>query len=330
MGKDKTGASQLDVSSLISKADSGDRRAIGRLLTTVESGAEPEVRLVIDQLYPRAGNAWVIGLTGAPGAGKSTLVSALAGEIRRRDRSVAILAVDPSSSLTGGAFLGDRIRMESHYMDRSVYIRSLASRGKLGGLSFAVPHATIVLDALGFEAIIIETVGVGQSEADITKIADSVGVVLAPGMGDSIQAAKAGISEIADVFVVNKSDQPGANQLASQVRDMLQFGPAGNDESHRHKWLTQVAHTTAIREDGVSDLMDILESHRKYLQDSGKLEELRRRRILHMVREIVLQRLRSQFEDIGGDKNERFTEMEVALRHGHVKPYSAADMLMPE
>jgi LAO/AO transport system kinase len=306
MMKEDTTADRIEISSLVSEASEGDRRALGRVLTQVESGSGAQVRMIMDRCYRQAGNAWVIGLTGAPGAGKSTLVNTLAAEVRKRRRSVAILAVDPSSSMSGGAFLGDRIRMGSHHLDDGVYIRSLASRGKLGGLSFAVPHAIIVLDAMGFDNIIVETVGVGQSEVEISKVADTVGVVLAPGMGDSIQAAKAGICEIANVFVINKSDQPGARQLAAHIKDTLHIGHGDKNEGPGSDWSPPVAHTAAVQDEGIAGLMDVLEAHRAWQWDTGKVEEAWWERMLYLVREIVLRRVRSQFDEVENSKSSRF------------------------
>jgi LAO/AO transport system kinase len=214
------------VDELVERLARGERRALARLLTLVEDGAPGRLREVVGALHPRTGGARVIGITGSPGVGKSTLTNALATELRARDRSVAVLAVDPSSPFSGGALLGDRVRMQGHHADPKVFIRSMASRGHLGGLSFATPQAVLVLDAAGFDEVIVETVGVGQSEVEIAATADTTVVALAPGMGDSVQAAKAGILEVADLFVINKADASGAGKLESELRSMLELGQA--------------------------------------------------------------------------------------------------------
>jgi LAO/AO transport system kinase len=224
------------VPELVAGLDRGERRALARLLTLVEDGRPEQLRELVAALYPRTGRARVIGITGSPGVGKSTLTDAIATELRSRDRSVAILAVDPSSPFSGGALLGDRVRMQSHHADDKVYIRSMASRGHLGGLSFATPQAVLVLDAAGFDDVIIETVGVGQSEVEIAASADTTVVALAPGMGDGIQAAKAGILEVADVFVINKADGPGAGKLASELQGMLELGHSLEDADAPASW----------------------------------------------------------------------------------------------
>ncbi|MEX1165177.1 MAG: methylmalonyl Co-A mutase-associated GTPase MeaB [Nitriliruptor sp.] len=214
------------VDDLVQRLARGERRALARLLTLVEDGAPGQLREVVAALHPRTGSARVLGITGSPGVGKSTLTNAIAAELRSRDRSVAVLAVDPSSPFSGGALLGDRVRMQGHHADPDVFIRSMASRGHLGGLSFATPQAVLVLDAAGFDDVIVETVGVGQSEVQIAATADTTVVAMAPGMGDSVQAAKAGILEVADVFVINKADASGAGKLESELRGMLELGRA--------------------------------------------------------------------------------------------------------
>jgi LAO/AO transport system kinase len=291
----------------------------------VEDGSPEKLRALIGALYPRTGTARIIGITGSPGVGKSTLTNALAAELRRRDRTVAILAVDPSSPFSGGALLGDRVRMQSHYADAGVYIRSMASRGHLGGLSFATPQAALVVDAAGFDDVIIETVGVGQSEVEVAATADSTIVALAPGMGDSIQAAKAGILEVADVFVINKADHGGAGKLESEIRGMLEMGHAAGSDGD---WWPPICRTVAVRDEGISELVDALGDHRDHLERSGGLDERRRARALHAVREIALERIRSRFHrlDRHGDPLLEALADRVATRQ--TDPYAAADELL--
>ena len=249
----------------LDRALSGDTRALGRLLTTVEDGA-PKVRELIRELLPRTGQARVIGLTGAPGVGKSTLTAALVGAFRTAGRRVAVLAVDPTSPFTGGALLGDRIRMQEHATDEAVFIRSMATRGHLGGLAAATPQAIRVLDAAGFELVIIETVGVGQAEVAIASLADSVAVLLAPGLGDAVQAAKAGILEVADLFIVNKADKPDAQQVVRDLRGMLALGAS------QEGWKPPIVTTTATTGDGLAEVVTRLDAHWDWLAESGELK----------------------------------------------------------
>src|SRR6266568_2153449 len=227
----------MDPAQLAQSLRSGDRRTIARLISLVED-EDPGIKDVVRALGPLAGNAYVIGLTGSPGVGKSTLAAALVSVVRKQDLKVSVLAVDPSSPFTGGALLGDRLRMQEHATDPGVFIRSMATRGHLGGLAWAVPHALRVLDAAGADVIVLETVGVGQAEVDVAHAADTTLVMLAPGMGDSVQANKAGILEIADIFVVNKADKEGARKTAMDIEQMLQLGVMGD-------WMPPVIKTVA-------------------------------------------------------------------------------------
>ncbi|MGH8908585.1 MAG: methylmalonyl Co-A mutase-associated GTPase MeaB, partial [Egibacteraceae bacterium] len=219
----------MESSELVERLLAGERRALARLVTRVEDGSRERLREVVALLHPHTGRAQLVGVTGSPGVGKSTLVSALIGEWRRRGRTVAVLAVDPTSPFSGGALLGDRVRMQEHVLDDGVFVRSMASRGQLGGLSWAATQGLAVLDAAGFDVVVVETVGVGQAEVEIASVADTTVVVLAPGMGDAIQAAKAGILEVADVFCVNKADRDGADRTVQQLREMQRLGEGGRE-----------------------------------------------------------------------------------------------------
>jgi LAO/AO transport system kinase len=318
----------VTVDELIDGLERGERRALARLLTVVEDGAAERLRQVIGALYPRTGRARVIGITGSPGVGKSTLTNAIAAELRGQGRSVAILAVDPSSPFSGGALLGDRVRMQSHHADPGVFIRSMASRGHLGGLSFATPQAVLVLDAAGFDDIIVETVGVGQSEVEVAATADTTVVALAPGMGDGIQAAKAGILEVADVFVINKADHGGAGKLESELRGMLEMGHALEDADHPAGWWPPIVRTVAVRSEGLPDLVDTFATHAAHLANSGEGERRARERALHTIREIALEQIRLRFArlDDGDDPLLDALASKVVVRD--LDPYTAADELL--
>ena len=251
----------------LEKARAGDVRALARLLSLVEDES-PQVRIVIKDLLPDTGGARIIGLTGSPGVGKSTMTSALVGAFRAAGRRVAVLAVDPTSPFTGGALLGDRVRMQEHAADEHVFIRSMASRGHLGGLAASTPQAIRVLDAAGFEVILIETVGVGQAEVAVASLADSVVVLLAPGMGDAIQAAKAGILEVADLFVVNKADKPDAQQVVRDLRNMIALADRTEDD-----WKPPIVTTVATRNEGIQELVQPAEPALGLAQRHRRAEE---------------------------------------------------------
>ncbi len=251
-----------DIGDLLARADSGAVRAIARLLSVVEVGGDPAAALAA-ALVGRTRTAVVIGLTGAPGAGKSTITAALVGAYRARGARVAVLAVDPSSPFTGGALLGDRVRMGDHVLDHGVFIRSMSSRGHLGGLAAATPAAVDLLAALGFDVVLIETVGVGQSEVDVMDLADTVAVAVAPGMGDGIQAAKAGILEIADVLVVNKADHDGARSTVRDLKSMVALGRSGTAKPR--EWRIPVLSTVAVRGVGIDELVAAFDAHHKHL-----------------------------------------------------------------
>jgi len=316
---------------LIEAAAAGDRRAVARLISLVED-ASPRMREVSALLAGRTGAARVIGLTGAPGVGKSTTTSALVGAYRSRGMRVGVIAVDPSSPFTGGALLGDRIRMSEHATDPDVFIRSLATRGSLGGLSWATPQALRVLDAAGFDIVLVETVGVGQAEVDIASLADTTLVLLAPGMGDGVQAAKAGIMEIADVLVVNKADRPGADQTYRDLVTMTRAAvtrSAGTTEAGAEAadWRPTVVRVTASEGRGIEDLVEAIERHDRWLRASGELERRRLRRAADEIAQIALAAFRERLGDLhGGTLLDRLAAAVVA---GRVDPYTAADQILP-
>jgi LAO/AO transport system kinase len=267
----------------------GRAREIGRALSAVErEGGAPEL---LRSLFPRTGRARILGITGPPGAGKSTLVQRLAQSYRRRGHRVAIVAVDPSSPFTGGAILGDRIRMSEIFTDPGVFIRSMATRGALGGLARATGDAVDVLDAAGYDPVVVETVGVGQDEVDIVKAADTTAVVLVPGLGDDIQAIKAGILEIADVFVVNKADREGADRTAAEIAAMLDFTPG-------RAWRPPIVRTVAPRGEGVEEMVEAIASHQTFLRSAGEGERRRRRRAGERIRQLLEERFRRDMEAV--------------------------------
>lgn len=289
---------------------------MARLISLVEDG-HPALPEVMAALAKHAGGAHVIGLTGSPGVGKSTTTAALITALREQGKRVAVLAVDPSSPFSGGALLGDRIRMEHHATDPGVFIRSVASRGHLGGLSFATPQALRVLDAAGFDVILLETVGVGQSEVEVAARADTTVVIVAPGMGDGIQAAKAGILEIGDVFVVNKADRAGADDTVRDLRHMIQLG----NRERSVDWRTPVVRTVASRGDGIPDLVDSLGAHWDWLSSSGALDDRRRRRAQAEIEAIALATLRRRLGDGQGLVTDALA---AAVASGDTDVYAAA------
>jgi LAO/AO transport system kinase len=306
--------------SLIAAARTGDARAVARLVSLVEDES-PQLREVMKAIAPLTGRARVAGLTGSPGVGKSTVTSALVRCYREQGLRVGVLAVDPTSPFSGGALLGDRIRMQDHSTDQGVFIRSMASRGHLGGLSWTTPQALRILDAAGFEVILVETVGVGQAEVEIASLADSTVVVVAPGMGDSVQAAKAGILEIADIFVVNKSDRPGAQEAVRDLRTMLamaRYDPA--------EWKPPIVSTTAGTGEGIGDLVARLDEHWSWLGKSGELDRRRRARAGEEVSAIAVTALRERLGVLPGES--RLQELAAQVASGEIDPYTAADELI--
>ena len=273
---------------LVAGVRSGDRRALARAITLVENGDALAYDVVAD-LYPDTGRAFAVGLTGPPGVGKSSLISALVRHVRADDRSVGVVSVDPSSPFTHGALLGDRIRLADHFLDPEVFIRSMGTRGHLGGLAEATLQALLLLDAAGKELVFLETVGTGQSEVEVIGIADTVLLVLMPGSGDSVQALKAGIMEIPDVIAINKMDHPAAKTMLNEVRSILALGGAGD-------WQPPIVLTEAIRGENVPELWEKIEEHRAYLVDSGLLEERRRRNLAREVFSVASGRARQHLE----------------------------------
>ncbi|MGD9957580.1 methylmalonyl Co-A mutase-associated GTPase MeaB [Pseudonocardia sp.] len=308
-----------ELADLVDRARRGEQRAVGRLLSMVEN-AGPRLREVAAALAPHTGYAHVVGVTGAPGVGKSTSVSALVGALRAAGRRVGVLAVDPSSPFSGGALLGDRVRMGEHSTDAGVFIRSMATRGHLGGLAWATPQALRVLDAAGCDVVLVETVGVGQSEIDVVSLADSTVVLLAPGMGDGIQAAKAGILEVADVFVVNKADRPGA---ARTVRDLTYMMSLGQNASG---WTRPVVRTVASRGEGVDDLVAALDAHRRWLDAGGERHRRRLARAEAEIEAITLEQVRGRIAALRGSAT--LPDLAKRVVAGELDPYRAADELM--
>ncbi|HLZ37339.1 MAG TPA: methylmalonyl Co-A mutase-associated GTPase MeaB [Mycobacteriales bacterium] len=311
----------MDVPDLVDRARRGEPRAVARLISLVED-ASPLLRDVMAALAPHTGHARVIGLTGSPGVGKSTSTAALVAAYRKRGMRLGVLAVDPSSPFSGGALLGDRVRMQEHATDHEVFIRSMASRGHLGGLSWATPQAIRVLDAAGCDVILVETVGVGQAEVEIASAADSTVVLLAPGMGDGIQAAKAGILEIADVFVVNKADRDGVDQTARDLRHMLSLGEHQDPDG----WKPRIVKTVASRGQGADDVVDALEQHAEWLTRTGELGRRRRTRACNEIEAIAVAALRTRMGDLRGTA--ALAALADRVLAGEFDPYTAADRLM--
>jgi len=298
----------------------GNRRALGRAISVVENGGEDACRLV-QELYQHTGKAHIIGVTGSPGVGKSTLVDALITECRKENLKVAVLAVDPSSPFTGGAILGDRIRMQGHTLDRNVFIRSMANRGHQGGVSLATYDAIRMLEASGYEVIIIETVGVGQSELAIAQHADTTILVLMPGSGDDIQAIKSGIMEIGDIFVVNKGDLPGANKSASEITASLELN------HFQTSWRPPVILAIAETGQGVAELWQAAKDHKKFLVDENLLDQRRSLRIRAELSEIVADMARRNLQNSMDSENVRHILKKIVSRE--VDPHTAALNLLP-
>ncbi len=310
----------VSVADLVERAQAGEARAVARLISLVEDQA-PELREVSAALTPHTGRAHIVGLTGAPGVGKSTSTSALVTALRTQGRRVGVLAVDPTSPFSGGALLGDRIRMQDHATDEGVYIRSMASRGHLGGLSVAAPQALRVLDAAGCDVVLVETVGVGQSEVEISGLADTTLVLLAPGMGDGIQAAKAGILEIGDIFVVNKADREGAASTRRELRSVVAMSDRADDA-----WKPPVLMAVATTGEGVDEVAEQIALHHVHLTDTGELGRRRLARTRREIEALALNAVRQKLGDLSGDA--RLDTLAADVLSGATDPYAAADTLI--
>jgi LAO/AO transport system kinase len=305
---------------LFQAAIDGDRSALARLLSLIERG-DDDSRVIGRLAYPLSGSGYTVGLTGAPGAGKSTLTSSLIGHLRKQDLEIAVLAIDPSSPFTGGAILGDRVRMQDHATDPGVFIRSMATRGHLGGLSLATPEAVRLLDAIGRKWILVETVGVGQVEVEVAGKADTTVVVVNPGWGDSVQANKAGLMEIADVFVINKADRKGVEETSRDLMQMLDLSDLPHDT-----WRPPIVPTIGSTGEGVPALWDAVLAHREYAETSGQLRERRTFRLREELREIVAMRLGRRARQIcSGD---RWDELTDAVVEQSTDPWTAADEML--
>lgn len=313
---DTAGAGPAKAGTELDRVRAGDTRALARLISLVEDES-PRVRSVIRELLPATGGARIIGLTGSPGVGKSTVTGALVGAFRAAGGRVAVLAVDPTSPFTGGALLGDRVRMQQHATDEAVFIRSMATRGHLGGLAASTPQAIRILDAAGFELIIIETVGVGQAEVAIASLADSVVVLLAPGMGDAIQAAKAGILEVADMFVVNKADKPDTQQVVRDLRNMLALAERKTDD-----WKPPIITTVAMKGEGIEELVSSLDAHWSWLNSSGELAQRRQARAREEITALAFAALRGRLS--AG----RVDALARQVADGSLDPFQAAEELV--
>jgi len=310
---------------LVERLLTGDRRAIARLITTIEND-RAEAQEALAALYPHTGRAHIVGVTGAPGTGKSTLVNELAKAYRKRGRTVGIIAVDPTSPFSGGALLGDRIRMRDLSGDQGIFIRSMATRGSLGGLARATADVIKILDAAGYQTIFVETVGAGQAEVDIAKTAHTTIVVEAPGLGDDIQAIKAGITEIADIFVVNKADREGADSTALALEMILDLDHLSHLSSRGHRWRPPICKTIALHGEGVGAVVEAVEEHAAYLRESGNLQRRERERIEGELRSIITQEMaRSFFERLD---EAQFDSLIDSIIRRELDPYSAAALLL--
>ena len=307
-----------DPVALLKAAREGQRLALARLMSLVERGGD-EARLLGAETYSHVGGAYTVGMTGAPGSGKSSLTAALASVVRAEDERLAILAIDPSSPFTGGAILGDRVRMQDHVMDDGIYIRSMATRGHLGGLSLATPQAIRVLDALGWPWVLVETVGVGQVEVDIAGAADTTIVVVNPGWGDAVQANKAGLMEVADIFVINKADRKGADDTRRDIQQMLELSSLG-------EWEPPILMTVATDQVGVDELWREIAAHREYLENCGELKARRIRRIDAELSEIVTRSLENRV--VATMDRPETAKLKDQLMRGEIDPYAAAAQLI--
>ncbi len=306
-------------SSLVERLVDGDKRALARAITLIEND-DPAGWELVREVFPRTGRARIVGLTGPPGVGKSTLIGALIAEMRKAEREVAVLSIDPSSPFTRGALLGDRIRLSDHFLDAGVFIRSMASRGALGGLSEATLQAALLMDASGKDDVFIETVGVGQAEIDIVDHGDTIVLVLQPGSGDSIQALKAGVMEIPDVIVVNKADHPMTDTMIREIRGVLSLGPSGT-------WKVPIIRTEAAKGEGVAELAEKVAEHRAHIEAEGTLEERRARNLRNEVLELAASRMRQRLEAAVGDDSSIRELLDRVIKR-EIDPASAAKELL--
>lgn len=298
----------------------GNTRMAARAISMIENNA-PASESVIRDLYPHTGNAYSVGFTGPPGAGKSSLVDDIVHLARNQDQKVGIIAVDPNSPFSGGAILGDRIRMMRHTVDPNVFIRSMGSRGHLGGLALATSRAVFVLDALGMNYVLLETVGVGQSELEVAELADTTVVVLMPGLGDSVQTIKAGIMEIADIFVINKADHPNLARTAADLRELLRL------DTRERAWVPPIVKTIATKEEGIGEIWDAIAKHRAYLEESGELIARRRRRLEQQIVDIAARKLRDELLAPTSESQDFRETLEQVLDR-RLDPGSAAQILL--
>ncbi len=306
----------MQLADIIEGVLAGDRRAVARAISLVEDG-DPGLEDLSAAIYPSTGKAATVGITGAPGVGKSTLAAALVAQARAHDLRVAVLAVDPTSPYTGGALLGDRVRMQAHATDPDVFIRSMATRGHLGGMALAAPEAIRILDAAGHGLVFVETVGVGQAEVEVAAATDTALVVLAPGLGDAVQMAKAGILEVADVFVVNKADRDGAEEVARGLHQMLHLGAA-------REWEPPIVSTIATGEQPATELWDAIERHREWSREAGQWAAKRRDRLFHEVESLAAERFRRS----AADALRADPVLAAELTDRRVDPYAAAARLL--
>jgi LAO/AO transport system kinase len=309
-----------DVTQLVDAARGGDARSVARLISMVERDSA-ELAEIASAFGADAQRAHVLGLTGSPGVGKSTTTNELVAAYRKQGKRVGVLAIDPSSPFTGGAILGDRVRMQDHATDAGVYIRSMSSRGHLGGLAAATAAAVRVLAGVGCDIVLVETVGVGQAEVEIASLADTTLVLLAPGMGDAIQAVKAGILEIADIFVVNKADREGADATVRDIQGMIALG-----ERAPGQWRPRVLKAVAARAEGIDDVLKAIEEHRAYLEKAGELRRRREERAAAEIEALVLGRMRARIGSLRGGNS--LGELAVKVAAGALDPYSAAEELL--
>jgi LAO/AO transport system kinase len=315
----------MSAKSVVEKVVSGDIRSVARLIRDIDDGI-PDVREVLKGLYPHTGNAYVVGITGSPGVGKSTLVDQMVAHLRERGKTVGVLAVDPTSPFSGGAILGDRVRMQRHSMDQGVFIRSLATRGHFGGLTQSTRSAIDVLDAMGKDYILVETVGVGQDEVDVVRSAHTTVIVVVPGMGDDIQAIKAGILEVGDIFVINKSDREGTDKTLSDLRLMIEMDQKKYEEGG---WKPPILKVEAVFDKGVTEFIDEIDRHAKYLVDSGVGLHFRsnpdrvRQELAEMVKSRLIEEVLTHLTDSGD-----FDLAVEAITRGETDPYTACDNLV--